>query len=50
MTLEDRSQPNLLTAIVAATKTAVQERATEKPLRELEKVHGQGRPLSLIHI
>ena len=44
MTLEDRSQPNLLTAIVAATKTAVQERATVKPLRELEKVHGQGRP------
>jgi len=44
MTLEDRFQPNLLTAIVAATKTAVQERATVKPLRELEKVHGQGRP------
>ncbi len=41
MTLDDRSRPDLLTAIVAATKTAVQDRADAKPLRELEKARGQ---------
>ena len=41
MTLDVKPRPDLLAAIVAATKTAVQDRAVAKPLRELEKARGQ---------
>ena len=41
MTLDGKPRPDLLAAIVAATKTGVQERAVAKPLRELEKARGQ---------
>ena len=41
MTVDGKPRPELLAAIVAATKTAVQERAVSKPLRELEKARGQ---------
>ena len=44
MTAEVSSKLDLLTAIVAATKTAVRDRAAVKPLRELEKVHGERMP------
>ena len=41
MTLDVKPRADLLAAIVAATKTAVQDRAVAKPLRELEKARGQ---------
>ena len=41
MTVDGKPRSELLAAIVAATKTAVQERAVAKPLRELEKARGQ---------
>lgn len=41
MTVDGKPRPELLAAIVAGTKTAVQERAVAKPLRELEKARGQ---------
>ena len=41
MTVDGKPRPELLASIVAATKSAVQERAVAKPLRELEKVRGQ---------
>lgn len=41
MTLDVKPRRDLLAAIVAATKTAVQDRAVAKPLRELEKARGQ---------
>lgn len=44
MKTEVSSPPDLLAAIVAATKTAVQERAVALPLRELEKLLGQRLP------
>ena len=41
MTVDGKPRSELLAAIVAATKSAVQERAVSKPLRELEKARGQ---------
>ena len=40
----DSSRPDLLTAIVAATKTAVQDRTVAVPFRELEKSWGKRVP------
>lgn len=42
--MEVSSPPDVLAAIVAATKTAVQERAAAVPLREMEKLLGQRLP------
>lgn len=44
MKMEVSSPPDVLAAIVAATKTAVQERAAAVPLREMEKLLGQRLP------
>jgi len=44
MKIEVSSPPDVLAAIVAATKTAVQERAAAVPLREMEKLLGQRLP------
>ena len=40
----DSSRPDLLTAIVAATKRAVQDRTVAVPFRELEKLWGKRVP------
>ena len=44
MKTEDSSRPDLLAAIVAATKTAVRERSEVVPLDELEKAQGERIP------